>query len=235
MAGDTERKSRRSKKRSKQEPTSSPGPPSIVCSINDSTASRNSIELGLILSLCTIGLYLYGFVESLQGLPEVAHARWIGSNLNLARLEPNDLAEGPSKMVASASAASRQGSPSAGSDNHFQVPETKWPVTLQDETEDDMELMVHPGDKKTPMKVPKFWSPPLHNKQFFTREQAMQIGSCVTPDPKTGSHVRGDECPMEERTIFVAIASYRDFECRSTVESLFNTASNPHRIRVGKL
>ena len=63
----------------------------------------------------------------------------------------------------------------------------------------------------------------------------MKIGTCVTPDPVTGSQTRGTDCPFDERTIFVAIASYRDFQCRYTVESIFNRAKNPHRIRIGKM
>lgn len=37
----------------------------------------------------------------------------------------------------------------------------------------------------------------------------------------------------ETRTIFVAIASYRDWQCRFTVESIFQRAKFPERIRVG--
>ena len=61
----------------------------------------------------------------------------------------------------------------------------------------------------------------------------MKIGTCETPDPVTGSYVRGTDCPLDERTIFVAIASYRDYQCRYTVESIFTRAKNPRRIRIG--
>mmetsp|Transcript_30039 Transcript_30039/g.72938 ORF Transcript_30039/g.72938 Transcript_30039/m.72938 type:complete len:601 (-) Transcript_30039:1364-3166(-) len=111
------------------------------------------------------------------------------------------------------------------------IPDAKWPVTLRDEL-DDFETMIHVGDGKTEMSVPKFWSPPLHNKQRFTREQAMKVGTCAEPDPKTGSSVRGDDCPTDERTIFIAIASYRDYQCRDTVASAFERAANPMRVRV---
>jgi len=93
--------------------------------------------------------------------------------------------------------------------------------------------MVHVGDLKTIMQVPKFWSPPVHNNKQFTREQALQIGTCAEPDPVTGSHIRGDHCPINERTIFIGLASYRDFQCRLTLESAFNRATNPKRVRIG--
>ena len=82
------------------------------------------------------------------------------------------------------------------------------------------------------LSVPRFWSPPSHNNKLMTRDQAMSIGSCITPDPSTGSLARGDRCPPSDRTIFVAIASYRDWQCRYTVESIFNRAKNPERVRV---
>ena len=61
----------------------------------------------------------------------------------------------------------------------------------------------------------------------------MQIGTCSEKDPATGSNLRGDACPLDSRTIFVSVASYRDFQCRYTVESIFLRAKNPNRIRVG--
>jgi hypothetical protein len=111
------------------------------------------------------------------------------------------------------------------------IPDAKWPVTLRDEA-DNYETMIHVGDGKTEMSVPKFWSPPLHNNKPFTREQAMKVGTCAEPDPETGSNVRGDACPTDQRTIFIAIASYRDYQCRDTVASAFERAANPMRLRV---
>ena len=61
----------------------------------------------------------------------------------------------------------------------------------------------------------------------------MKVGTCNEPDPVTGSKVRGDACPVDQRTIFIAIASYRDYQCRYTLESAFLRAKNPDRIRVG--
>jgi hypothetical protein len=82
------------------------------------------------------------------------------------------------------------------------------------------------------MQVPPFWSPPIHNGELMSRETAMRIGSCSVPDA-SGNYGRGDGCPADQRTIFIQIASYRDFQCRLTVESAFSRASHPERIRVG--
>jgi len=111
------------------------------------------------------------------------------------------------------------------------IPEHKWPVSITDE-DGNLEDIRHPGDESVTLSVPRFWSPPIHNNKLMTRDQAMSIGSCVKPDPRTGSLARGDRCPVSERTIFVAIASYRDWQCRYTVESIFNRAKHPERVRV---
>jgi [Skp1-protein]-hydroxyproline N-acetylglucosaminyltransferase len=66
----------------------------------------------------------------------------------------------------------------------------------------------------------------------MSRELAMKIGSCINPD-EFGSKNRGDDCPLSERTIYVAIASYRDWQCRDTVTSIFSRAKHPERVRVG--
>jgi hypothetical protein len=238
MAADGERKSR--KRREKQK--SSAGLPSqIVCTAQDAMHQKGSIELGVVLSLVVIGLYLYSFVESIQSLPDVATGRLLGTNLNIANLQPDTIVlETAAAAVAAVAgdspkangvAAEEPGSLSVGG---VDIPIGKWPVTTRDE-ENDFEVILHPGDHTTEMSVPKFWSAPLHNKKLFTREQAMQVGTCVTPDPATGSQVRGTDCPPIDRTIFIAIASYRDYQCRYTVESAFKRAKNPHRIRIGEL
>jgi hypothetical protein len=111
------------------------------------------------------------------------------------------------------------------------VPKSTWPVSVTKDTSDYIEIS-HPGDADIKLKVPPLWSLPIHNNKLMTREQAMSIGTCAKPDPVTGSFQRGDDCPTQERTIFVAIASYRDWQCRYTVESIFNRAKYPHRVRV---
>lgn len=220
MAGDEEKKSR--KRREKRSGT----PSSIVCTAHDALQQKGTIELGIVLSLAVLGLYFYGFVESMLALPDVPTGRMLGVNLNIAKLQPDKT------LLDVVQAATRQVPASLNVDG-VEIPVGKWPVSTRNE-EDDFEVMIHPGDQKTSMRVPKFWSPPLHNKKLFTREQAMKVGTCVTPDPITGSQVRGTDCPFDDRTIFVAVASYRDFQCRFTVESIFSRAKNPHRIRIGK-
>ncbi|KAI2512948.1 glycosyltransferase [Fragilaria crotonensis] len=112
-----------------------------------------------------------------------------------------------------------------------QVPLHVWPASIKKEA-DRFETILHPGDLKTKMTVPQFWSQPLHEHGLMTKELALKIGSCSVPDAN-GSHQRGEDCPEDDRTIYFAIASYRDFQCRFTVESAFGRAKNPKRIRVG--
>ena len=122
------------------------------------------------------------------------------------------------------------------------VPNATWPVprcstTTEDNDHGDkdasFETLIHPGDGTTQLKVPPFWSAPVHQHKLLSRETAMTIGTCTQVDPATGSFTRGDACPLGHCTIYVTIASYRDFECRTTVESLLSRARYPDRIRLG--
>jgi hypothetical protein len=184
----------------------------------------NSIELGLLLTVAVIFLYAFGVYESLNGLPELPVAiQWRqGANLNLARDEVVDTA----RDLAEASPNMRG---SKTKKKHIHIPEHKWPVSVTDEK---FETILHPGDNATIMSVPKFWSLPIHNNELMSRETAMKIGTCIQPD-SDGNLARGDKCPPDQRTIYLAIASYRDFECRSTIESAFLRAKHPERLRVG--
>jgi hypothetical protein len=245
MAGDETRKTRNKRRES----SSSRFPTQLVCTAHHATSSKNSMELGLVFGLCVVGLYLYGFLESLHALPPITglEKNFAGRNLNLAHMDDNleYAAEGiqpqannaPTVQDSEDSSGSGDSSPEEDADNSnplvlassISIPKGIWPVTLQN---DKFETILHTGDLTTKMSVPPFWSIPVHNKEFFTREQAMEIGTCITPD-SSGNNVRGDACPMHERTIFIAIASYRDFQCRFTVESAFKRAKHPERIRVG--
>lgn len=116
------------------------------------------------------------------------------------------------------------------------VPVGKWPVSIRDE-EGQFEEINHPGfeDGHVKMSVPSFWAKDpvaIHENKLMSRERALSIGTCLNPDPTTGSYTRGDTCPLSERTIFVAIASYRDWQCRDTVTSIFQRATHPERVRV---
>lgn len=86
--------------------------------------------------------------------------------------------------------------------------ELKWPPVQLDGT-----IPANEGTDTMPLtniKVPRFWSPPE--------------GADIT---KVGSNVNGQE------TIFLMIASYRDFQCRETITSAFNRADHPERLFVG--
>jgi hypothetical protein len=223
-------------------------PSSVVCTAQGLAASKNSIEVGLVVSLMIVFLYVYGFWNSIQALPTIETGFRRGANLNIPNLLHTAAKSNPTGQAAEAVGANRLAQHVQRLDQQMQeapgaaagkvalvVPKAIWPVRFEHERENnEFDTIIHPGDNTTPMQVPRFWSPPMHNNQQYTREQAMQIGSCIEPDPVTGSFQRGDECPIDKRTIFIAIASYRDFQCRYTVESAFNRAKHPERIRVGK-
>jgi [Skp1-protein]-hydroxyproline N-acetylglucosaminyltransferase len=116
----------------------------------------------------------------------------------------------------------------------------KFPITVNNE----MEEIPHPGiafsgsqtakillpDFEFPetLSVPKFWNPDEfgpngvrgflgdHGRRVMTPKESQSIGSIAS----------GKE------TIFVSLASYRDSECRPTLESIFLRATHPERIRV---
>lgn len=111
------------------------------------------------------------------------------------------------------------------------VPKSVWPVINTSEEKDTWVTIKHPGNAALTMEVPPFWSKPIHNNKLMTRKQAMQIGTCTEPDAN-GNFQRGDDCPLDKRTIFVAIASYRDWQCKHTVDSIFSRAKYPERVRV---
>jgi hypothetical protein len=111
------------------------------------------------------------------------------------------------------------------------IPAAKWPVSLRDEP-NNYETILHPGDPSHTLSVPKFWAKPVHNNGLMSRETAMKIGSCIEPDSSSGNYARGDNCPLHQRTIHLGIASYRDFQCRYTLESAFLRAKHPERLRV---
>ena len=119
------------------------------------------------------------------------------------------------------------------------IPPAQWPVSIRDE-DGNFVTVIHPGHKAKghpdhSMQVPRFWiNDPvsIHQNTLMSRELAMKIGSCINPD-EHGSKVQGDDCPVSQRTIYVAIASYRDRQCHDTVASIFSRAKYPERVRVG--
>jgi len=200
----------------------------VVCT-SKGAYQKNTIELGVIFSLIIVGIYFFAIIETAMNIPEPATKRNLFGNLNMAKLKPPAPPSHDRNLQAQRNSNS-DGGRSASMTNNFAPPAT-WPVNFKDEI-NNVETIIHPGDLVTKMTVPKFWSRPLHNHKFYSREQAMQVGTCVEPDAN-GNHVRGDDCPASQRTIFIAIASYRDFQCRKTVESAFSRAQHPERLRVG--
>lgn len=108
-----------------------------------------------------------------------------------------------------------------------ETPETRskslneFPIIVHDNP-DQYEQIYHPGKQamgeNINMTVPKFWVPP--NKPLsekMTLEEALSIGY------KTKDNLE---------TIFVSVASYRDYQCSFTVENIFYRAKHPERIRV---
>mmetsp|Transcript_18299 Transcript_18299/g.27806 ORF Transcript_18299/g.27806 Transcript_18299/m.27806 type:complete len:665 (-) Transcript_18299:181-2175(-) len=135
------------------------------------------------------------------------------------------------KSEADAAAAGEDTGIDTGNGTSTPIPIATWPVTSTSKEKDKWLSYPHPGDGAMTVEMPPFWSKPIHDNKLMTRERAMQIGSCIKPD-QNGSHQRGDKCPVSERTIFVAIASYRDWQCKHTVTSIFSRAKHPERIRV---
>jgi hypothetical protein len=93
----------------------------------------------------------------------------------------------------------------SGGDNNKEL---TWPPVLPDGTipeSDGYEIM-----PITKLQVPRFWSPPEG-----------------TDMNTIGSHVNGEE------TIFLMIASYRDFQCRETITSAFSRSDHPERLFIG--
>ncbi len=105
------------------------------------------------------------------------------------------------------------------------------------------------------MRVPKFWDPPVYGLIADERERRGETPTTDSDVPNDGvrrylgnfgsrlmtpSEAKsiGSRIPSKDdgellETIFIAIASYRDWQCSSTVESAFKRAAHPERIRVG--
>jgi len=92
--------------------------------------------------------------------------------------------------------------------------------------------MIQPPD----LQVPPFWNPKdfliyggvrtylgNYGSRLMTLQEAKSIGSYVSSSSKS----------TLLPTIFMAIASYRDYQCPQTVTSIFKRAKYPQRIRIG--
>ena len=201
--------------------------------------ANNNNRIGLILIASILGLYTIGLCASIWHLPSPIHRRrrWVermklrfGGSINLSTTGIED--------VDANDAADYDDALQEGGNSKF-IPQAKWPVSIRDE-DGNFDEVLHPGHKAKGnpdviMSVPKMWIDDpvsIHQNKLMSRELAMKIGSCATPDA-SGNHARGENCPTSERTIYVAIASYRDYQCRDTVTSIFERAAHPERVRVG--
>ncbi|GAX23656.1 hypothetical protein FisN_12Hh230 [Fistulifera solaris] len=230
---DHNEKSKRSKFVSKRRKASSIVPTTIVCSAVTEN-NPGAVEVGVILCILIIALYLFGFYEAVISLPQIR-----GDPFHLVQHEESLLSSSSLRGLSQAQNVPQYEKEEEEEEdvvaalqtkkmNKVMIPPGQWPVSIRDE---EFETILHPGDLTTQMKVPQLWSYPIHNNELMTRDTALQIGTCIEPDEQ-GRYNRGESCPLDKRTIFVGIASYRDFECRSTAESIFLRAQHPERIRI---
>jgi hypothetical protein len=107
----------------------------------------------------------------------------------------------------------------------------RFPISIN---EDPFESIVHPATEIIPslslpnLTVPVFYDPPQFEKYGGIRSFLGYGDTLMTPEQAQmiGSKMNGKE------TIFISIASYRDYQCRQTVETIFLHATYPERIRV---
>jgi hypothetical protein len=83
-----------------------------------------------------------------------------------------------------------------------------------------------PMDAK--IKVPKFWRPKVYGEEGVREFLGGNGKRLITPEE---AHQIGSRCNNME-TIYISVASYRDPECRPTVDDIFLRADYPDRIRV---
>lgn len=217
--------------------------------------SGNNNRIGLTLIALVLCFYTFGLIIEVWHLPSPNHRRraWlgkltdgvhsgsrqllkVGGNINLSKNGISDIGETDDEE---ADDAEGSGDDEQDDENADPIPRATWPISIRDE-DGNFEEVIHPGHKAkghpdVMMMVPRFWVDDpvsVHMNTLMTRELAMKIGSCIKPDAD-GNQARGDSCLVADRTIYVAIASYRDWQCRDTVTSIFQRAKYPERVRVG--
>jgi len=178
--------------------------------------------VGPILLLFLVAIYLFGFIRSILSLPDV-HLGSEGDFSGMKKMNGMNL-----KTVVAPFMWPLKESSKTSKVNGMIIPESNWPVSIRYE-DDNFEDIIHPGDKETVISVPKFWSAPLMNGELMSVELATRIGTYIGGKTDSDPKSKG---PLDERTIFIAIASYRDWQCRYTVESIFKRAKFPNRVRV---
>lgn len=202
----------------------------------------NNNRIGLALIAVVLGFYAFGLLETAWHLPSPNHRRraWldrfgrlgggggggrqlrVGGSINLAKRGISDAGEGDDDdyVEEGSDEESRSGDDEQDDENADPIPEARWPVSIRDE-DGNLEEVIHPGHRAkghpdVKMMVPRFWvddPTTVHQNVLMPRELAMRIGSCLVPD-ENGNRARGDDCPVDDRTVYVAIASYRDWQVR---------------------
>ena len=178
-------------------------------------SSLSDTTNGLILFI--LALYVIGLVQSYLALPHLSLSRYDvmfpGWSSSSGTIVDTDLLS----QVSSPKVPSIRMTTSRGDD-------VKWPISVLQGV--DYETIIHPADAKSSISVPKFYADHVTDGRLMTREEADGVGILVPVMLENG------EVQMMP-TIFVAIASYRDWQCRYTVESVYQRAKYPERIRIG--
>ena len=112
-------------------------PSSIVCTANDALQKKGTVELGIVLSFVVLGLYVFGFIESMKALPDVPTGRMLGANLNIAKLQPDTVL-----LSSVTDTILRRDAVAMTVVDGVEIPEGKWPVSTRNE-EDDFEILLH--------------------------------------------------------------------------------------------
>ncbi len=108
-----------------------------------------------------------------------------------------------------------------------------------------VELLQSLASEVDQLVVPKFFDPPIfreyggirsylgnNGRRLMTQKEARTIGSFVKLPSSSSSSSSSTDNPELLETIFVAIASYRDFQCQQTIESILSRATYPQRVRI---
>mmetsp|Transcript_22219 Transcript_22219/g.33862 ORF Transcript_22219/g.33862 Transcript_22219/m.33862 type:complete len:571 (-) Transcript_22219:93-1805(-) len=197
-------------------------------------------------------LYLLLTIVTFQTMAPIPDNLYLPPNLSTTR--------GGSASAAYEAIMKNFSSNGSGDAPGFAFPQSIHDAPYEDITHPAVEIIPSLISTIGSLKVPIFFDPPEfrednggkdiraylgnYGDELMTLEQAQRIGShTLVPkkkdskgDAKGKGKVKGkgeDENVMIlEETIFVAIASYRDFQCRQTIESVLSRATHPGRVRV---
>jgi hypothetical protein len=85
----------------------------------------------------------------------------------------------------------------------------------------------------TPMSPDSVPAPTFSGLDVVQGKQLPQRRINLKRAPRTAGHAMFPWVETDDKTIFLAIASYRDEECKVTVENMFMRANNPRRLFLG--